>query len=186
MINLFALPAICDNCNSIFASSFVGGPGVTMIVSGSKSGPCPFCGSMGSIPDGTYDIINDIEATLNVDNGKDVYKLQRILNTASKVETISNIENKIKEETPQYEKIIDAIEYFFSKTKNTFSALGVVSTIIFGIIGVIPDDDTEKESDIDSQQEVIKEQRNLINDYKEQNENLKNKIENNLKDEQGE
>ena len=174
MINLFALPAICDNCKSVFASSFVGGPGVTMIVTGSKSGPCPVCGSLGSIPDGTYDIINDIEATLNVDNGKDVFKLQRILNTASKHDSISSIQNKIKKETPQYESIIDAVEYFFTKTKNTFAAIGTVSTLIFGIIGVMPEESNKDENSIiKNQQEVINEQRNVINDYKEQNEYLK-------------
>lgn len=176
MIKLFALPAICDNCNTVFASSFVGGPGVTMIVTGSKSGPCPVCGSLGSVPDGTYDIINDIEATLNVDNGKDVFKLQRILNTASKQDSISSIQNRIKKETPQYESIIDAIEYFFTRTKNTLAAIATVSTLIFGVIGVIPDkSNSDENSTIKNQQEVIKEQRNLINDYKVQNESLKNK-----------
>lgn len=173
---MFALPAICDNCNTVFASSFVGGPGVTMIVTGSKSGPCPVCGSLGSVPDGTYDIINDIEATLNVDNGKDVFKLQRILNTASKQDSISSIQNRIKKETPQYESIIDAIEYFFTRTKNTLAAIATVSTLIFGVIGVIPDkSNSDENSTIKNQQEVIKEQRNLINDYKVQNESLKNK-----------
>lgn len=176
MIKLFALPAICDNCNTVFASSFVGGPGVTMIVTGSKSGPCPVCGSLGSVPDGTYDIINDIEATLNVDNGKDVFKLQRILNTASKQDSISSIQNRIKKETPQYESIIDAIEYFFTRTKNTLAAIATVSTLIFGVIGVIPDkSNSDENSTIKNQQEVIKEQRNVINDYKVQNESLKNK-----------
>lgn len=173
---MFALPAICDNCNTVFASSFVGGPGVTMIVTGSKSGPCPVCGSLGSVPDGTYDIINDIEATLNVDNGKDVFKLQRILNTASKQDSISSIQNRIKKETPQYESIIDAIEYFFTRTKNTLAAIATVSTLIFGVIGVIPDkSNSDENSTIKNQQEVIKEQRNVINDYKVQNESLKNK-----------
>lgn len=173
---MFALPAICDNCNTVFASSFVGGPGVTMIVTGSKSGPCPVCGSLGSVPDGTYDIINDIEATLNVDNGKDVFKLQRILNTASKQDSISSIQNRIKKETPQYESIIDAIEYFFTRTKNTLAAIATVSTLIFGVIGVIPDkSNSDENSTIKNQQEVIKEQRNVINDYKVQKESLKNK-----------
>lgn len=173
---MFALPAICDNCNTVFASSFVGGPGVTMIVTGSKSGPCPVCGSLGSVPDGTYDIINDIEATLNVDNGKDVFKLQRILNTASKQDSISSIQNRIKKETPQYESIIDAIEYFFTRTKNTLAAIATVSTLIFGVIGVIPNkSNSDENSTIKNQQEVIKEQRNVINDYKVQNESLKNK-----------
>lgn len=171
---MFALPAICDNCNTVFSSGIGGDPGATFISISNKAGPCPVCGSLGTIPNGTYAIINDIEATLSVDNGKDVFKLQRILNTTSKQDTIPTIQNKIKKETPQYEKIIDAIEYFFTKTKNTFAAIGIVSTIIFSIIGVMQSDDNTSESVIiENQQKVIEEQRNIIEDYREQNKILK-------------
>ena len=99
---------------------------------------------------------------MSVDNGKDVFKLQRILNTTSQQDTIPTIQSKIEKETPQYEKIIDAIEYFFTKTKNTFAAIGIVSTIIFSIIGVMQNNDnTSKNVIIESQQKTIEEQRNI-------------------------
>lgn len=181
---MFELPAICDNCNNVFPSGIVGGPGTNVRVTGGKSGPCPVCGSLGTVPNGTYVIINDIEATLSVDNGRDVFKLQRILNTTSQQDTIPTIHNKIKKETPQYEKIIEAIEYFFTKTKNTFTAIGIVSTIIFSIIGVMQDNDNTSENVIiENQQKVIEEQRNIIEDYKEQNEVLKDEKDKVLKNE---
>jgi hypothetical protein len=49
-----ALAAICDNCGTVFPSGFaVEGTGSGMFT-GNKSGPCPDCGSMGSVPDGLY------------------------------------------------------------------------------------------------------------------------------------
>lgn len=51
-----ALPAICDRCNAVFPSGFAGSGGGTMSLQGCKSGPCPECGAMGTVPDGTYSL----------------------------------------------------------------------------------------------------------------------------------
>jgi hypothetical protein len=55
------VPAICDSCGEFFGSEgFIGGTGSTNItITGSKVGPCPKCGGMGSIPDGVYDLQDD-------------------------------------------------------------------------------------------------------------------------------
>ncbi|MGN6815507.1 MAG: hypothetical protein ACTHK3_05410 [Solirubrobacterales bacterium] len=55
------VPAICDSCGVIWgAEGVIGGTGATNIqITGSKVGPCPNCGSMGSIPDGIYDLQDD-------------------------------------------------------------------------------------------------------------------------------
>ncbi len=170
---MYNLPAICDNCSNVFPSGFSGGSGVTMITLNSKSGPCPYCGAMGSVPNGIYKIINEVEAILQIDYGKDVYKLQRILNTTNQNESLKSIEKKIKNETPQYEGIIETIEYLFTKTKNTFAAIGIVSAIVFGILSTynsqLPNEEHDKKDDI------IHEQRKIIEDYKNLNEEYKEK-----------
>lgn len=57
-------PAVCDNCGTVFPSGFAFGPGASNIrMSGNKSGPCPKCGGMGSVPDGVYDTLGD---TMNI------------------------------------------------------------------------------------------------------------------------
>jgi hypothetical protein len=57
-------PAVCDNCGTVFPSGIAFGPGASDIrMTGNKSGPCPNCGGMGSVPDGVYDTLGD---TLNV------------------------------------------------------------------------------------------------------------------------
>jgi hypothetical protein len=53
------IPAICDNCGTVYPSGFsVGGAG-TMQMAGNQSGPCPACGGMGSVPDGFYEFTDD-------------------------------------------------------------------------------------------------------------------------------
>jgi hypothetical protein len=47
-------PAICDDCGSVFPSGYVFGGTGTAHVTGNKSGPCPDCGGVGSVPDGIY------------------------------------------------------------------------------------------------------------------------------------
>jgi hypothetical protein len=50
------LPVICDRCGTVFSSgnAFALGDG-TVHFQQVGVGPCPTCGSMGSIPDGTYE-----------------------------------------------------------------------------------------------------------------------------------
>jgi hypothetical protein len=53
-------PAVCDNCGTVFPSGYEFGPGVSGIyMEGNKSGPCPNCGEMGSVPDGLYDFTGE-------------------------------------------------------------------------------------------------------------------------------
>lgn len=54
-----AVLAVCDSCGAAFRSGFFfeNASNITMV--GNKSGPCPRCGGMGSIPDGRYDVTKD-------------------------------------------------------------------------------------------------------------------------------
>ncbi len=55
------VPVFCDSCGSVWgAPHVIGGSGARVEITGSKAGPCPVCGGMGSIPDGVYDLIGDI------------------------------------------------------------------------------------------------------------------------------
>jgi SEC-C motif-containing protein len=56
------LTAVCEDCGTTFtASRFIKVSGTARIhMSGNRYGPCPRCGGMGRIPDGTYDIVGDV------------------------------------------------------------------------------------------------------------------------------
>lgn len=53
------IPAVCDNamCQTIFPSGIVVESAAIAHLSGNRSGPCPRCGSMGTIPDGKYSTV---------------------------------------------------------------------------------------------------------------------------------
>ncbi|WP_416392516.1 SEC-C metal-binding domain-containing protein [Burkholderia sp. LFS061] len=55
------IPAICDRCGTAFPSGFwMDGNTSGITFTGSKSGPCPKCGGVGSIPDGVYALVNGL------------------------------------------------------------------------------------------------------------------------------
>jgi hypothetical protein len=51
------MPAFCDSCGTAFPSGFDVSAGSILV--GNKSGPCPNCGDMGSVPDGLVSFIGD-------------------------------------------------------------------------------------------------------------------------------
>ena len=53
------IPAFCDNCGAVFPSGFSVSDSTNVSFSGSKSGPCPVCASMGHVPDGVFNVIGD-------------------------------------------------------------------------------------------------------------------------------
>lgn len=55
------VPAVCDMCRTMFPSGIHMGLGSGVRMVGNKSGPCPRCGSMGSIPDGYYEATSETE-----------------------------------------------------------------------------------------------------------------------------
>lgn len=65
MHSTFELPAVCDTCGTVFASGFALGKGVSAVLRGNKSGPCPNCGGMGSVPDGIYEFVDEAEKIIS-------------------------------------------------------------------------------------------------------------------------
>lgn len=54
------VPGVCDECGAIFgAEVLTGARGRNIQLGGAKIGPCPSCGGTGSVPEGTFDLIDD-------------------------------------------------------------------------------------------------------------------------------
>ena len=54
------VPGICDKCGAVFgAEALTGAEGHNIQLGGAKVGPCPSCGATGSVPDATFDLIDD-------------------------------------------------------------------------------------------------------------------------------
>lgn len=96
------MPAICDSCLMIFASGFEVVDCANTTFSGCTSGPCPKCGDVGRVPDGTYDVFGD---TLKLLSGpsqtiEDLRRLSDILanaraQKASRDEVIATVEENV-------------------------------------------------------------------------------------------
>jgi len=53
------IPAFCDTCGTAFKSGIFAENVINLTLRGNKAGPCPKCGGMGSIPDGTFNVIGN-------------------------------------------------------------------------------------------------------------------------------
>lgn len=55
------IPAVCDSCNTIWGTrNLISGNAANLTLTGNKVSPCPKCGGWGNIPDGVYELQNDI------------------------------------------------------------------------------------------------------------------------------
>lgn len=53
-------PGVCDECGAIFGAEILtGARGHNIQLGGARIGPCPSCGGIGSVPEGTFDLVDD-------------------------------------------------------------------------------------------------------------------------------
>jgi len=80
-----AIPAVCGNCSAVFPSGIrvkLSEAG-SITLKGVRAGPCPVCGGMGDIADGTFGVMGDTVRRLA--DGfplKDILKLKDIIEAA--------------------------------------------------------------------------------------------------------
>lgn len=158
------IPAICDNCSTLFPSGFVIENALNVGLNNIKSSPCPNCGGVGTVPNGAYSEFNNFLSVIKIDEGKDIDKLFKILNDLKeKPETsLSNIETELKSETPQYSNVIQVLADIIMKYNITPAvAISFLLTLFSVCYPVYQDmkDDTEEKID-----ELIKEQK-ITNQY---------------------
>jgi hypothetical protein len=123
------VPAVCDNCSTIFPSSFEL-KSINTSFYGCTSGPCPICGSTGHILDGVYSFVENTILLLNNSNKtkNELQKLIDILKEAkNKGQSINEIANKISSEAPE----LSSIKEILPKSRSEFYAfISILITII--------------------------------------------------------
>jgi len=99
MVNI---PAFCDTCGAAFPSGFALENCSNVHLSGNKSGPCPRCGGMGSVPDGVFNVTGNVIEILSAPNRtfQQLSALSEILKSAasgkkSSEEIAKEIEDKV-------------------------------------------------------------------------------------------
>jgi hypothetical protein len=107
------IPAICDSCGVTWgAEGVIAGSGATNIqITGSKVGPCPRCGGMGSIPDGIYDLQDDTLKVIQAaaTTSEDLQDLITLLESlregeASSAEVIETVAREVPDLAPVVRK----------------------------------------------------------------------------------
>lgn len=113
MLKMPRIPAICRSCQTIFPTAAIGvsggmGGGVTVNMVNSSAGPCPNCGAMGDILDGTYNVGREFIELVSAPNST-VETLQRlgILFQRARDQNLDREEvaKAVEQEFPQYDKV---------------------------------------------------------------------------------
>ena len=124
--------AFCDNlsCGAIFeARGIIGGAGnVTVHMTNTRYGPCPVCGSMGLIPDGVYEYIDQTVSFLSGPSSS-IQKLKKV----KEILELALSQNKAKEE------ILSDVEKESPEIASALSKLGGLNNVAqwLGILAAV-------------------------------------------------
>ncbi len=98
------IPAFCDNCGAAFNSGIVIDNCSNITLSENRSGPCPRCGSMGSVIDGVFNVVGDVIEILSAPQSthNSLQKLSDILKSAAKEkQTPEELSKNISKQVPE-------------------------------------------------------------------------------------
>ena len=130
------LPTFCDTCGAIFPSDVFFGNVINANPSDNLSGPCPKCGAMGHIPEGTYNIINKTIELLN-DPGKSVDELNKLAtilrNSQVKGLGIDEIRQQVHQEVPELTSILELLPKTHPHVYQIINIILFIVTIIISL-----------------------------------------------------
>lgn len=167
--------AMCDNCNAIYNTGINITNSSDIKMENNSFGKCDICkiGNVMSV-DGLYSEIDNVMSIVAIDEGKDLEKLYNILKGVTEDTSIDEIEDKINEETPQYNNIIDVVRKWSNKNANVITVASILINILFFVYSNFYDDSTEDYMNIIEeqqkiniqQQKIIEEQNKIIEENK--------------------
>lgn len=130
------VPAICEDCETIFPSGFnVSGQNITLV--GNRSGPCPTCGGIGVVPDMTLSSVGNAFEVLwtTKDSLELLTRIEEIFQTARKEEVSRDeLAKVIEEEVPELNHLIDILP----KTRTELYAFLAVILLAIGMFRCSP------------------------------------------------
>lgn len=173
------IPAICQNCGSIFDSGIYLGSGASGMLKGNKSGPCPVCGEMGIIPDGMYEVVDGIVNIFSIDDGKGLEDLKFALKQLNIEESsLEDINDTVSTKTPQYIGLIKWVKEFSKENESIFTLITTLLAIISFAQSHIEDETVSDEDFI----KIIQTQQEYISEQQSENEKLKEDVDKLLED----
>jgi hypothetical protein len=123
------IPAVCDNCGTLFPSPIEAGKSAKLTFVECKAGPCPRCGSYGHIPDGVYDFIeNTIRLFSESRKKSELERLARILRKArDEGASLDQIGTSIQKEAPGISSLKDLLP---KSRSDLYAFLSIVISLI--------------------------------------------------------
>lgn len=137
------MPAVCDNCTTIFPSGLEIQQGRAFFID-NKSGPCPYCGGWGHIPDGEFEFFDNIIQVLNAPN-RTLSELRSLAKLLEQIKRTPGL--KPEEAAKEIEKEIPELQNFISQFQNIdykFWISILLSTIYF-LIPYLSNDEIKQE-----------------------------------------
>ncbi|WP_429099127.1 SEC-C metal-binding domain-containing protein [Aeromonas rivipollensis] len=136
------IPAICDDCGTMFPSGIFMENCTNIRLSGNKSGPCPSCGGWGSIPDGVFNVLGSVIEIIDAPR-KTLEQLGRYVRVINKARDNKLTREEFKEQIEKDVPELACISDILPKTRNELYAfLGLLLTALAIMISLMKDDET--------------------------------------------
>lgn len=106
------IPAFCDSCGTAFESGIFIEDCLNVTLSGNKAGPCPKCGSMGSVIDGVFNVSRDLIEIISAP----AWTIDRLERLAALLAAIRDTRDdpqaaldRAKSQEPELRNVLDAL-----------------------------------------------------------------------------
>lgn len=139
------IPAVCDRCGTFFPSGIAVENASNVSLRNNKSGPCPNCGGLGSVLDGTFDARGNV---LSLISGPDItvlhlQRLRDILEAGEKKgRSPSAVAKQIEREIPALKSVAHFVRNQGKKTNLVDVAGLVLAAIAIKQPGPLTEDET--------------------------------------------
>lgn len=144
------MPAICDSCGTAFASGIYLDNCLNVTLQGNRTGPCPACGSMGSVPDGVFNALGDFIEVLDAPlrTYEQLKRLSEIFDSAAKNKSSNTeISEKIKKECPELASLADVLP---KNRMELYTCIGAITGFLMLLASLMQDSDEITSKDIDA------------------------------------
>lgn len=134
------MPAVCDNCGATFSSGFEFGGTIGLIkMTGNRAGPCPYCNSMGSVVDGTYEVRDGVIGIVKLltQPGMTAERIERVRQILESARSADVSEKELADQldavSPGFSQILSLMRKAWGNAKSFNNALNQTQ----GLIAVI-------------------------------------------------
>jgi len=141
------IPAFCDNCGTAFSSGIAVSDCMNVTLSGNKAGPCPECGSMGSVIDGVFNASAQVLEVVSAP----YWTYKRLEELAGRIQRIQESSDSPEEKTERFKAEVPelaSISDVLPKTRSElYAALGVVIAAISVLLSQCAPEDKAEDRD---------------------------------------